>query len=107
MWTRIREALVPGGIFAGQLSGIRDSWAADPAMTFHDRRAAAALLDGLQIIRLEETEQDGQAFSGPKHWHLFDVLARRRHESAFYAAGSGSRYHEISLGGVNDRCTGP
>ena len=25
------------------------------------------LLDGLQILRLCETERDGQAFSGPKH----------------------------------------
>ena len=35
------------------------------------------LLDGLDILRLEETEQDGHAFSGPKHWHTFDILARK------------------------------
>ena len=33
------------------------------------------LLDGLDILRLQETEPDGHAFSGPKHWHTFDILA--------------------------------
>lgn len=77
MWVRIRQALVPGGIFAGQLFGIRDSWADDPNMTFHARHEVEELLDGLQILRLCETERDGQAFSGPKHWHTFDILARK------------------------------
>jgi len=77
LWTRIRGALVPGGIFAGQLFGPRDSWAGDPGMTFHTRHDVQALLAGLQILRLDETERDGQAYSGPKHWHTFDILARR------------------------------
>ena len=42
------------------------------------RHQAGVLLDGLDILRLEETERDGHAFSGPKHWHTFDILARRR-----------------------------
>jgi hypothetical protein len=77
LWAHIRQALVPGGIFAGQLFGIRDSWAGDPSMTFHPRRAVDELLDGLQILRLSETERDGAAFSGPKHWHTFDILAQQ------------------------------
>jgi hypothetical protein len=43
------------------------------------------LLDGLDIRRLEESERDGHAFSGPKHWHTFDILARKptsKHSSA-------------------------
>jgi len=73
---RIRGALVPGGIFAGQLFGPRDSWAGDPGMTFHTRHDVQALLAGLQILRLDETERDGQAYSGPKHWHTYDILVR-------------------------------
>ena len=46
-------------------------------MTFHARHQAETLLDGLDILHLEETEQDGHAFSGPKHWHTFDILARK------------------------------
>jgi len=44
-------------------------------MTFHARRQVETLLDGLDVLRLEETERDGHAFSGPKHWHTFDILA--------------------------------
>jgi SAM-dependent methyltransferase len=77
LWTRISHALLPGGIFAGQLFGIRDSWADDPDMTFHSREEVIAFLDGLEILMLHETECDGEAFSGPKHWHTFDILARR------------------------------
>ena len=77
LWARIRGALAPGGVFAGQLFGIRDSWADDPDMTFCTRRQAGVLLDSLDILRLKETERDGHAFSGPKHWHIFDVLARK------------------------------
>ncbi len=67
----------PGGVFAGQLFGTRDTWADDPDMTFHARHQAEVLLNGLDILRLEETERDGHAFSGPKHWHTFDILARK------------------------------
>ena len=77
LWARIRQALAPGAVFAGQLFGTRDTWADDPDMTFHTRHQVEVLLDGLDIVRLEEIEQDGHAFSGPKHWHTFDILARR------------------------------
>lgn len=76
VWRRLRHALVPGGMFAGQLFGPHDSWADDPGMTFQDRRAVTILLEGMEILELHETERDGEAFSGPKHWHLFDILAR-------------------------------
>ena len=78
LWARIRQAVAPGGVFAGQLFGTRDTWADDPDMTFCTRHQAEVLLDGLDIFRLEETERDGHAFSGPKHWHTFDILACKR-----------------------------
>jgi len=77
LWSRIRGALTPGGIFAGQLFGVRDSWAADPTMTFHDSDQVSSLLDGLEILQLHETERDGEASSGPKHWHIYDILAQK------------------------------
>lgn len=46
-------------------------------MTFYARYQVEVLLDGLDLLRLEETERDGHAFSGPKHWHTFDILARK------------------------------
>jgi SAM-dependent methyltransferase len=76
VWQGIRQALVPGGIFAGQLFGTHDSWAGDPGMTFQDRPEVDRLLDGLELLDLRETERDGEAYSGPKHWHTYDILAR-------------------------------
>ena len=82
VWEQIRRALAPGGMFAGQLFGIRDSWVGDPSMIFQDRSEVNALLDGLQILELHETERDGEAYSGTKHWHTYDILARAPAERA-------------------------
>jgi len=76
VWAQIRRALVPGAIFAGQLFGTRDSWADDPGMTFQSRAEVISLLDGLEILEMHESERDGEAYSGPKHWHTYDILAR-------------------------------
>ena len=35
------------------------------------------LVDGLELLALDEEDQDGDSFLGPKHWHVFDVIARR------------------------------
>ena len=79
LWRRLRSAIRPGGRFAGQLFGDRDTWAFDPerTMTFHDAAAARARFDGLVLESFEEEEEDGEACSGPKHWHVFHVIARR------------------------------
>jgi SAM-dependent methyltransferase len=85
LWDRIRRALASGGVFAGQLSGTRDTWAGNPEMTFHARHQVEVLLGGLDILRLEEAERDGHAFSGPRHWHTFGIFARKpisKHPSA-------------------------
>ena len=77
VWAAIRRALAPGGIFAGQLLGLHDSWAAtSPHMTFHRLDQVEDLLDGLEVLRLDETERDGAAVSDPKHWHVYEILAR-------------------------------
>lgn len=77
LWARVRAALRPGAVFAGQLFGDRDSWAADKGMTFHSRAEVEALVEGLDVLALHEEERDGVAFSGPKHWHVHDLIARR------------------------------
>jgi tellurite methyltransferase len=77
LWARIRSALRPGGRFAGELFGDRDSWASDPEMTFHDVDAARALFEGMELESFVEEDEDGESFDGPKHWHVFHVIARR------------------------------
>jgi SAM-dependent methyltransferase len=86
VWARIRRALGPGAIFAGQLFGTGDSWADDPGMTFQDRAEVIGLLEGLEILELHESERDGEAYSGPKHWHTYDILARHPGEASAAAS---------------------
>jgi SAM-dependent methyltransferase len=75
LWQRIGEALAPKGMFAGQLFGPRDSWAGDPDMMFVDRTALDALFAGFDVVSLEEQDEPGDSFAGPKHWHVFHVIA--------------------------------
>jgi tellurite methyltransferase len=78
LWVNIVASIRPDGRFAGQLFGIRDSWANKPDMTFHSAEHVASLLEaGFEIEVLDESEQDGEAFNGPKHWHIFEIIARR------------------------------
>ncbi len=75
VWTRIRTAVRPGGRFAGELLGERDTWASRDDGTSMTRTQAEALFEGWTVERFEEEENDGEACSGPKHWHLFHVIA--------------------------------
>ena len=77
LWAKIRHALVPGGHFAGQLFGDRDEWAGQRPMTFHSIRQARALARGYRVELLRETEEEGQSYEGPKHWHFFDVILEK------------------------------
>jgi len=76
-WAGIRHALRPGGHLVVNIFGDRDSWAGDPLMTFVDRDGLDRLLNGLEVLDLQVEDADGPSFSGPKHWHVFDVIARR------------------------------
>jgi len=76
-WTGVRSRLRPGGVLVFNVFGVRDTWAVEPGMTFLDLDGLHRLIDGLELLDLQEEDKDGDAFSGPKHWHLFDVIARR------------------------------
>lgn len=77
LWARLRASLRPGGRFAGQLYGERDSWAGRPGLTVHNGDAARALFAGWTIEMFEEEETDAVTPRGEaKHWHIFHVVAR-------------------------------
>lgn len=79
-WDQVRARLRPGGFLVVNVFGVHDTWASRPearSMTFLDLGGVRRLFDGLQIASLDEEDQDGDSFSGPKHWHVFDVVARR------------------------------
>lgn len=77
MWRTVEDSLAPGAVLAVNLFGDRDSWADTGPGTFLTETEARALLDGLQLLHFHVQDDDGMAFSGPKHWHVFDVIARR------------------------------
>jgi SAM-dependent methyltransferase len=77
-FARIKAALAPGGVLACQLFGPDDQWSADTTMTFHARAQVEALLADLETLQLDERQWDGKLASGePKHWHVFDIIARK------------------------------
>ena len=76
-WAAIRAALRPGGVVAVDLFGPHDTWHTDPGMTFLDGDTVRGLVDGLEVAYFREYEEDGEAFSGAKHWHIIDVIARQ------------------------------
>jgi SAM-dependent methyltransferase len=75
LWSTIRGSLRGGGRFSGNFFGPNDTWAGSPGMTFHARSDLERLFDGFEIEVFTETDDDGEATSGPKHWHLFSVMA--------------------------------
>lgn len=79
LWLQVTGSLRPGGLLAADLFGDRDSWAVKMAreVTFHSRADVDQLLAGLEVVDVVEQEHDRPAFNGPKHWHVFQVFARR------------------------------
>ena len=77
VWQRIVAALPVGGRFAGHLFGDRDAWAG-PDLTFQTRDEAQALFKGFILEHFVEFEEDAPtALQGMKHWHLFEIIARK------------------------------
>ncbi|MFF1876071.1 class I SAM-dependent methyltransferase [Kitasatospora herbaricolor] len=76
LWADLRDALRPGAVFAGQLFGPHDEWYGRPGMNFHDRAGVEAMLTGLDVVELAEEDRRGMSFEGPKHWHVFHIVAR-------------------------------
>ena len=77
-WAKIVESVKSGGLFAGQLFGVRDSWATQSRMTFHTEEQVRKMLEEFKIEYFHERDEDGEAVSGPKHWHVFTVIARKK-----------------------------
>jgi len=81
LWRGLRDALLPGGVFAGQFFGVNDQWATEPghrAQVFFTPAQVTELTAGLERVYFEEVERDGvTAVGAPKHWHVFHMVLRR------------------------------
>lgn len=79
LWEKIVGCLRPGGRFSGHLFGDRDSWAIYTSMNHHTRQQVEALLQPFEVEMLQEEEHPGKTALGEdKHWHIFQIVARKR-----------------------------
>lgn len=78
MWEKITTAIKPGARFAGQFFGVRDTWANETDKTFHTEEQVRKMLENFDIEHFHEQDEDGEATIGPKHWHVFTIIARKR-----------------------------
>lgn len=76
----ILESLNPGGVFVGQLFGTNDDWnIAGSNMTFLELSETQELLSSLEVLWLNEKDEEGPLANGStKHWHVFDIIARKK-----------------------------
>lgn len=77
LWARLRAAVRPGGLLVVNLFGVRDDWTSQADMTFRTLQEAHDMAEGLTDLVLVESEEDGQSFAGPKHWHELEISGRR------------------------------
>lgn len=77
LWEKITNAIKTGGRFAGQFFGVNDSWADKKDMTFHTAEQVREMFSGFEIESFHEQDEDGEATTGPKHWHVFTVIAKK------------------------------
>jgi cyclopropane fatty-acyl-phospholipid synthase-like methyltransferase len=77
VWLATRRALLLGGSLAVQLFGDHDSYRGEDDWNFHPEEDARALVDGLNVIQFDVEDADGMAAGGPKHWHVFHIIAQR------------------------------
>ncbi|WP_250564636.1 class I SAM-dependent methyltransferase [Adonisia turfae] len=79
LWEEIVMALRPGGRFCGHLFGDRDSWTIYGDINFHTRSQIEELLSYFNVELLDEEEHPGKTALGEeKHWHLYNIVARKR-----------------------------
>ncbi len=74
VWDNIINSLNINGRFSGQLFGDRDEW----DLVRHTKEQALKRFEGMALEFFVETEKDDKTASGElKHWHLFDIIARK------------------------------
>ena len=80
---KIKKSLNSKGIIALRLWGKNDSAAKRPErkgkMTFVSKEELENMFRDFEVIELTEEEKDGKTALGqPKHWHFFNLIARKR-----------------------------
>lgn len=75
---RITQAISVGGRFAGHFFGPEDSWSTDNSKTFLTKKEVLHFFSSSFVVEhFEEKEWDGISGLGVKHWHVFDIIAKK------------------------------
>lgn len=78
-WQHIVQSMKTGCVFAGHFYGVHDDWAQDPNMTFLVKEEVQALFEGFDVSLFCELEEDTSTVLGyEKHWHYFEVIAKKQ-----------------------------
>lgn len=78
LWQKIVNSLRSGGRFSGQLFGDRDTWAVYTSMNHHTLDQVKGLLQPFELEIFEEEDHPGKTALGEqKHWHIFQIVARK------------------------------
>ena len=78
-WKIIEESILENGFFVGNFLGDKDSWIKSrQEMTFLSKNEVNKIFNKFQIIYFDEVEIDKPtALGNPKHWHIFNVIAKK------------------------------
>lgn len=80
LWNKIESSIDDGGYFIGNFFGTNDGWnGIKKEMIFLSREQIMVLFNEFEIILFKETEKDALTGLGRmKHWHIFDVIAKKK-----------------------------
>ena len=80
LWNKINNSLLENGYFVGNFFGVNDEWKkTKKEMTFLTKEQVIELFKDFEIIEFKEVEKDDFTGMGKiKHWHIFNVIARKR-----------------------------
>ena len=79
LWNKIVNSISKDGYFVGNFFGINDSWANRPNMVFFTKEEVIKLFSSFEIINFKEVAKNGKTALGvEKHWHVFNVIAKKK-----------------------------
>ncbi len=80
LWNKIENSITNEGYFVGNFLGTNDGWnGIKKEMIFLSREQIMELFNEFEIILFKETEKDALTGLGKmKHWHIFDVIAKKK-----------------------------
>ena len=88
LWNEINNSILKDGYFVGNFFGVNDEWKSiKEDMTFLTKGQVIELFKNFEIIELEEIEKDDFTGLGRmKHWHIFNVIAKKLQENEYNMA---------------------